>query len=142
MPSLAPVEQKFILHWGEMGARWGVNRTVAQLHALLYLSPQPLPAEEIATTLAVARSNVSTSLRELQSWGIVRVVHVLRVLRECVEEVNRSGSAHAAELRDPLLAMLEFLTTMMTLYEEVQKLPPAALRRLVKLRGKMRKLLG
>ncbi len=74
---LSPVAQKFILHWGEMGTRWGVNRTVAQVHALLLLSPRPLPAEEIARTLAVARSNVSTSLRELQSWGIVRTVHLL-----------------------------------------------------------------
>ena len=74
---LSPVQQKFILHWGEMGTRWGINRTVAQVHALLYLSPEPLTAEQITETLAVARSNVSTSLRELQAWGIVRVVHVL-----------------------------------------------------------------
>jgi DNA-binding transcriptional regulator GbsR (MarR family) len=74
---LSPVVQKFILHWGEMGARWGVNRTVAQIHALLYVSPQPLHSEEIAETLAVARSNVSTSLRELQAWGLVKVVHLL-----------------------------------------------------------------
>ena len=75
--SLAPVAQKVILHWGEMGTRWSINRTVAQIHALLFLSPQPLPAEEIAATLGIARSNVSTSLHELQNWGIVRVVHVL-----------------------------------------------------------------
>ena len=75
--TLSSVAQKFILHWGEMGTRWGINRTVAQIHALLFLSPRPLPAEEIATTLAIARSNVSNSLHELQSWGIVRVVHVL-----------------------------------------------------------------
>ena len=74
---LTAVQQKFILHWGEMGTRWGINRTVAQIHALLYLSADPLPAEEIATTLGVARSNVSTSLRELESWGIVRGVHLL-----------------------------------------------------------------
>ena len=74
---LTPVAQKFILHWGEMGTRWGINRTVAQVHALLFLSPKPVPADEISTTLAVARSNVSTCLRELQGWGIVRVVHVL-----------------------------------------------------------------
>jgi len=74
---LTPIEQKFILHWGEMGTRWGINRTVAQVHALLFVSPKPLYAEEIANTLAVARSNVSTSLRELQGWGIVRVAHVL-----------------------------------------------------------------
>lgn len=68
---------RFIVHWGEMGSRWGTNRTVAQIHALLYVSEQPLTAEEIADTLGVARSNVSTSIRELHSWGLVRVVHVL-----------------------------------------------------------------
>src|SRR5436190_24163931 len=77
MKRLSPLAQKFILHWGEMGTRWGINRTVAQIHALLFLSPPPLPAEEIAATLGIARSNVSNSLRELQNWGIVRVVHVL-----------------------------------------------------------------
>jgi DNA-binding transcriptional regulator GbsR (MarR family) len=77
MPDLTPVQKKFILHWGEMGTRWGINRTVAQVHALLYLSPKPLDAEDIAKTLGVARSNVSTSLRELQGWGIVRVTHLL-----------------------------------------------------------------
>jgi len=74
---LTPVMKRFVLHWGEMGTRWGVNRTVAQVHALLYLAPAPLPAEEIAETLSVARSNVSTSLKELQSWGLVNVAHVL-----------------------------------------------------------------
>jgi DNA-binding transcriptional regulator GbsR (MarR family) len=82
MPSLDPVTEKFVLHWGEMGTRWGVNRTVAQIHALLYLSPQPMNAEEIAGTLSIARSNVSTSLRELESWGIVRAVHLLGDRRE------------------------------------------------------------
>ncbi len=77
MNKLSPVEQKFILHWGEMGTRWGINRTVAQVHALLFLSEKPLPADEIAETLGIARSNASTSLRELQNWGIVRIVHVL-----------------------------------------------------------------
>jgi DNA-binding transcriptional regulator GbsR (MarR family) len=74
---LTPLMEKFILHWGEMGTRWGVNRTVAQIHALLYLSPRPLPADEIAETLSVARSNVSTSLKELQAWRLVTVTHVL-----------------------------------------------------------------
>ena len=69
--------ERYVLHWGEMGTRWGVNRTVAQIHALLYLSPEPLPADEIAETLSVARSNVSTSLRELQSWGLVSVSHIM-----------------------------------------------------------------
>jgi DNA-binding transcriptional regulator GbsR (MarR family) len=77
MPKLSPVQQQFILHWGEMGTRWGINRTVAQIHALLFISPKPLAAEEIAETLDVARSNVSTSLKELQGWGIVKLVHVM-----------------------------------------------------------------
>src|SRR3974390_3086634 len=85
---LSPVQQKFILHWGEMGTRWGINRTVAQIHALLYLSPKALPAEEIAETLSVARSNVSTSIRELESWGRVRAVHVLGDRREHYESMK------------------------------------------------------
>ena len=72
---LSGATREFVLHWGEMGTRWGVNRTVAQAHALLYLSPEPLTAEEIAETLSVARSNVSTSLKELQSWKLAQVVH-------------------------------------------------------------------
>ena len=74
---LTSVMQRCILHWGEMGNRWGVNRSVAQIHALLYLSPQPLNAEEIAATLSIARSNVSNSLKELQNWQLVHVSHVL-----------------------------------------------------------------
>jgi len=65
--------KEFILHWGEMGTRWGVNRTVAQVHALLYLSPESLTAEEIADVLSVARSNVSTSLKELQNWSLIQI---------------------------------------------------------------------
>jgi len=85
---LTPVQEKFILHWGEMGTRWGINRTVAQIHALLFLSPTPLNAEEIAATLGVARSNVSTSLRELQGWGIVRVTHILGDRRDHFESLK------------------------------------------------------
>src|SRR5213594_1339593 len=88
MAELTGVQKQYILHWGEMGTRWGINRTVAQIHALLYLSPRALPAEEIAETLSVARSNVSTSLRELQSWGIVRVVHVLGDRRDHFESLK------------------------------------------------------
>src|SRR5579872_3587697 len=87
-PLLSPAAQKFILHWGEMGTRWGVNRTVAQIHALLFLSPKPLEAEEIARTLSVARSNVSTSLRELQGWRIVRSVSVLGDRRQHFESMK------------------------------------------------------
>jgi DNA-binding transcriptional regulator GbsR (MarR family) len=86
--TLTPIQQKFIVHWGEMGTRWGINRTVAQIHALLFLSPAPLHAEEIAATLGVARSNVSTSLRELQGWKIVRVVHLLGDRRDHFESLQ------------------------------------------------------
>lgn len=90
MLKLSPVQQKFILHWGEMGTRWGINRTVAQIHALLYIVPRPVNAEDIAETLNVARSNVSNSLKELQSWRIVKLVHVMGDKRdhfECMKDV-------------------------------------------------------
>ena len=172
--ALTPVAQKFILHWGEMGTKWGINRTVAQIHALLFLSPKPVPADEISATLSVARSNVSTSLRELQGWGIVRVVHVLgdrrdhfettkdvweifrtvseerkrreidptlRVLAECVEElkVNARGEVYT---RERLESMLDFLTIMAGLFEEVLRMPVGALKGVGRLRGKVITLLG
>ena len=71
-----PDAKVFILHWGEMGTQWGVNRSVSQIHALLYLSDRPLAADEIVDQLRLARSNVSTGLKELQGYGIVRRVHV------------------------------------------------------------------
>ena len=88
MLALTPVMEKFILHWGEMGGKWGINRTVAQIHALLYLSPKPLNAEEITECLKVARSNVSNCLKELQGWGIVRVVHVMGDRRDHFESLK------------------------------------------------------
>ena len=110
---LTPVQQKFVLHWGEMGTRWGINRTVAQIHALLFLSPTPLHAEEIAATLGVARSNVSTSLRELQGWGIVRVTHILgdrrdhfESLRDVWELFRVIVDERKKREADPTLAML------------------------------------
>ena len=74
---LSPVIEKIVLHWGEMGARWGVNRSVAQIHALLWLTGRPMAAEEIAETLGIARSNVSTSLDELQTYRLVTLVHTI-----------------------------------------------------------------
>jgi DNA-binding transcriptional regulator GbsR (MarR family) len=69
--------QRYIVHWGEMGSRWGMNRSVAQIHALLYLADKPLHADEIGETLGIARSNVSTGLKELLAWELVQVTHVL-----------------------------------------------------------------
>lgn len=88
MTPLSPAKRQFILHWGEMGTRWGINRTVAQVHALLHVSAKPLTAEEIANTLHVARSNVSTTIRELQGWGLVRAAHVLGDRRQHFESIK------------------------------------------------------
>src|SRR4029077_19270979 len=88
MTALNPTQRKFILHWGEMGTRWGINRTVAQIHALLFLAETPLHAEEICDRLTLARSNVSTSLRELQNWGIVKIVHVMGDRRDHFESIH------------------------------------------------------
>lgn len=173
MPNLTSIQQQYILHWGEMGTRWGINRTVAQIHALLYLSPTPLPADEIAKTLDVARSNVSTSIRELESWGLVRPVHVLgerrehyesmkdvwemfrviveqrkrrevdptaQLLRRCLQELNSEGNADDYT-RKRLEDMAEFFDGATAAYEEISQLSPQALRGLLKVRGKIRKLL-
>jgi DNA-binding transcriptional regulator GbsR (MarR family) len=90
---LSPTLSRFVLHWGEMGARWGVNRTVAQIHALLYITGRPMHAEEITDTLAVARSNVSNSIRELQGWNLVKLVHIAGDRRDHFET-----STHVWEL--------------------------------------------
>jgi len=157
-----------------MGARWGVNRTVAQIHALLYLSPKPVTAEEIATTLSVARSNVSTSLKVLQSWDLVSVVHALgdrrdhyesmkdvwdlfkvvlegrkrrevdptlTILRSCLEEAEKSGKEDP-DTQQRLEEMLEFFETMTSLYEQISEMPKEQLQKLVKMGGKLQKLMG
>ncbi len=85
---MTPAVEKYVLHWGEMGTRWGTNRTVAQIQALLYLSPKPLRADEIVESLSVARSNVSTSIRELQSYGLVRMTHILGDRRDYFESLH------------------------------------------------------
>jgi DNA-binding transcriptional regulator GbsR (MarR family) len=85
---MTPAIEKYVLHWGEMGTRWGTNRTVAQIQAVLYLSPKPLRADEIVDLLSVARSNVSTSIRELQSYGLVRMTHILGDRRDYFESLH------------------------------------------------------
>ena len=85
---LTPAVRQYVLHWGEMGTRWGTNRTVAQIHALLYLSPEPLRADQICELLSVARSNVSTSIRELQGFGLVRMTHILGDRRDYFESIH------------------------------------------------------
>ncbi|HLS83781.1 MAG TPA: MarR family transcriptional regulator [Arenimonas sp.] len=110
---LSPIARRFVLHWGEMGSRWGVNRTVAQVHALLFLAGRPMDAEEIAATLFVARSNVSTSLRELINLNLVRVVHKVGERRDHFETSQDVWELFRTIVRerkarefDPTLAML------------------------------------
>lgn len=74
--NLPPLIQSFVLHFGEMGSRWGINRTVGQIYALLYVSPRPLCADDIVEALGVSRSNVSMGLRELQAWNLVLMRHI------------------------------------------------------------------
>ena len=89
MLPLTPVQHKFVLHWGEMGTRWGINRTVAQIDALLFIAPRALNAEEIEKTLGVARSNVSNSLKELQGWGLAKIVHKAGDRRDHFERASK-----------------------------------------------------
>jgi DNA-binding transcriptional regulator GbsR (MarR family) len=110
---LSPVVEKFVLHWGEMGARWGISRSVAQIHALLYLSSRPLTAEEIADTLGIARSNASTSLKELQNWGLIKITHAMGDRRDHFESLQDITSLFRVIVderkrreMDPTLALL------------------------------------
>jgi DNA-binding transcriptional regulator GbsR (MarR family) len=153
-----------------MGTRWGINRTVAQIHALLYISPKPLHAEEIAETLGVARSNVSTSLKELQGWGIVKMVHVMGDKRDHFETLKdvwemfrivlderkrreidptvallRECAAQArpgSHAADRLGELLEFFETTTGWYGQVRQWPTLVLTKMLKLGDKTRKLLG
>jgi DNA-binding transcriptional regulator GbsR (MarR family) len=162
----APVA-RFVLHWGEMGAAWGVNRSVAQIHALLYLSDAPLTAEDIAEQLALARSNVSNSLKELGGWNLVRRTHVLGdrrdfyeaeadmfemvrrivqgrkareldpaidVLRACLADA-KSDSSISSAAKKRLAAMLEFSEAVDKGFNEIIRLPPATLLKLLKIGG-------
>src|SRR3954462_5446529 len=113
MATLTPTTTRFILHWGEMGTRWGINRTVAQVHALLFISPAPLNADDIVDALGVARSNVSTSLKELQGWGIVKLVHVAGDKRDHFQSIKDVWEMFRAVIDerkkrecDPTLGML------------------------------------
>lgn len=113
MKNLPPAVETFILQWGDMGGAWGVNRSVSQIHALLYLSGAPLTAEDIAETLGIARSNVSNSLKELLGWNLVRRVPVRGDRRDHFEAetdiweiVTRIAIGRKAREIDPVLAVL------------------------------------
>ena len=110
---LSPLSQDFVLHFGEMGSRWGINRTVGQIYALLYVSPHPLNADEIAEALAFSRSNVSMGLKELESWHLTKLQHLPNDRREyftAPEDIWAIFRTLAEERRkreiDPTLTML------------------------------------
>jgi DNA-binding transcriptional regulator GbsR (MarR family) len=170
--ALSPIARRFVLHWGEMGSRWGVNRTVAQIHALLFIAGRPMHAEEISETLAVARSNVSTSLRELMNLNLVKIVHELGERRDRYETSKDVWELFRTVVRerksrefDPTVAMLKELTAdadfatepadarariketlalmnaLSAWGDEMLRLEPATLMKLMKLGGKIQKLL-
>ncbi|MGH8030643.1 MAG: GbsR/MarR family transcriptional regulator [Arenimonas sp.] len=170
---LGAVARRFVMHWGEMGSRWGVNRTVAQIHALLFLAAEPLSADRIADTLVVARSNVSTSLRELQNLHLVRVVHKIGDRRDLFEGSHDVWELFRTIVRerktrefDPTVAVLREVTadpafadesvetrrrirdtlvlmdSLGTWGEQMLRLEPAVLMKIMKLGAKIQKLLG
>ncbi|HEU0044972.1 GbsR/MarR family transcriptional regulator [Sphingomonas sp.] len=167
-----PDAKAFILHWGEMGTQWGVNRSVAQIHALLYLSDRPLHAEQITDTLGLARSNVSTAMKELQGYQIVRRVHVegdrrdhfvaeidlwemllriaaerkrreidptIQLLGELAERLKQDTAP--PQLRERIGRMHEFIGTLGGWYDQVRLLPKPTLVALMKLGGKVARLI-
>lgn len=169
---LSAAMERYVLHWGEMGTRWGVNRSIAQVHALLYLSERPLHAEEIADTLEIARSNVSNSLKTLQGWRLVRLAHVLgdrrdhfeaeadpwaicfaivegrkrreidptrEMLEACVAQARAEDDTGKFALRR-LEAMQGFLREFSEWYDDLCSLPPTTIRKLVKLGGRIGKI--
>ena len=161
-----------MLHFGEMGSRWGINRTVGQICALLFLSSRPLPADEIAEALGFSRSNVSMGLKELQSWRLVRLQHLpgdrrehfstpddvwqivrtlaeerrrreldptLSVLRDLLlDRVSSEADQHAHGRMQEMHDLLELITRWS---EDIQKLETEQLTELIRLGGRVVRLL-
>jgi DNA-binding transcriptional regulator GbsR (MarR family) len=174
MIKLTPPMQKFILHWGEMGSSWGINRTVAQIYAMLYISPTSITADEICETLSLARSTVSTGLHELQSWGVIRVVHVLgdrrdhfetmndiwemfrvilderkrrefdptlNVLRQTVADLS-NDAYNSPFAMEKVAEMLDLFETITIAYNQIEKMPTDAIKKMATLGDGLAKILG
>ena len=169
--ALPPVVERLVLHWGEMGTLWNVNRSVSQIHALLYFSDRPLAAEEMADALGIARSNVSTSLKELQSFRLIRMVHVLgdrrdhyealqditQLFRVIIEERKRReldptvallrecladpDPRTPAHVRQKLKSTLGFLETLNRWYEDMKGLPHPLFMSLLRMGARVQKYL-
>ena len=132
---LTNAAREFVLHWGEMGSRWGMNRSVAQIHALLYLAEKPLNADEIGETLGIARSNVSTGLKELIGWELVQITHVLGDRRDFFtaqhdtwEVIRVIMEGRKRRELDPTLAALRECATQL---EKDKDTPPAVRERIL-----------
>lgn len=143
---LSPATERFVVHWGEMGSRWGVSRSMAQIQALLFLAPEPMDAEAIAEALGIARSNVSTSLRDLESWGLVSRVHLLNERREHFQALTdpyeiafRIAEGRKKRELDPTLAALEACRAEAAKDRAVD---PVSLARMDALLGFMRQSMG
>lgn len=169
---LAPLQQEFVLHFGEMGSRWGINRTVGQIYALLFLSSEPMNAEQIVERLGFSRSNVSMGLKELQAWNLVRQQHLpndrrdyystpddlWEIVRTLVRERKKREidpmlskmrsvliSADAQE-DDPAYVRIRELTELIEMltgwYDEIDRLPTDRIVRLLALGATVQKVLG
>ena len=167
---LTETARRFVVHWGEMGTAWGVNRTVAQIHALLFFHGRPLHADDIAQTLVVARSNVSNSLKDLLNWNLIRTTHVLgdrrdyfetsldvwelfrtivrerkerefdptvRVLQELVS--TPGFEQESPDAQDRVRETLRFMPTLGTWSEEMLRLSPPTLEKVMRLGASVQK---
>ncbi len=172
MVTLSAMARQFVLHWGEMGHAWGINRTMAQVHALLFVCREALDAETISQVLDVSRSNVSTSLRELIDWGVVERVHpigdrrdrfvackdVIETFRVIIAERKRreidptivllercladGDSQEDAFTREQLAKLLDFTRMLSDWHAQIERLPTSALLRLLKGGSSLLKLVG
>ncbi|MBV8656994.1 MAG: GbsR/MarR family transcriptional regulator [Burkholderiales bacterium] len=169
---LTPLAERFVLHFGEMGSRWGVNRTVGQIYALLYIAGRPLNADDIGETLAFSRSNVGIGIKELQAWRLVRLVHqpgdrrdyfeppkdvweifrvlmeerrrreiepTLSMLREALMEAPSTEEDRVAQ--DKMRQMYELIELTTGWFDDVQRLSPETVIRLMQLGAKVQKVL-
>lgn len=170
---LSELGNQFILHWGEMGTRWGINRTVSQIHAFLYFIGKPANAEQIAETLQVARSNVSNSLKELQNWKLIRVTHMMGDRRDYFETsldvwqlfttviterkarefdptvkfledylANNTFNQNELGAKERVKEMLDLMQTLSIWGDEMIKLKPSTLTKIMKYGAKIKNMLG
>jgi DNA-binding transcriptional regulator GbsR (MarR family) len=172
MTSLSPLVRSFVAHFGEMGSRWGINRTVGQIYALIFVSPAALNADDIAERLEFSRSNVSMGLKELQAWRLVHLRHfsgdrreyfeapsdAWEIFRTLAEERRRReieptlSMLRSALLEEPrtdedrtalerMRGMHDLIELTTTWFDDVQRMDPQTLAKLMKLGTKVQRVL-